>query len=291
MTHYRFIKGVSCVILSFNEEMNISQAIETVKLVSDDIWVIDSGSTDATREIAESLGVNVVKQPWLGFSRQWNFALQDLPLKYDYVMLHASDEQIPDKWAKEFRDVVDRDSPPDLIQTRFEFWWLGKAIRYGGYGKTWIVKAGKRSLMKYMEREVNEHIPLQGVVYQMKEKYIHRDRKEVGRWLEKHILYARLEALERKKFLTSSSVMGKLFGAGQGLRTLWIRQNIYDRLPLFVKPAAYFTYRYFFRLGFLDGVSGTYFHFLHAFWYPMMIDLFSLDETSNGGQCASKNPK
>ena len=270
--------GLSVVVLSFNEAANIERCIQSLHLLSSDIWVVDSQSRDNTVELARKSGAHVVVQPWLGFSRQWNFALQDLPLRHADVMLHASDEQIPEAWAKELQAQLDAPDRPDMVLTRFRFWWMNTPIMHGGYGHTYIVKAGRRPLMVYHEREVNEHIPLHGKIYRMKERYEHNDAKETERWLEKHVKYAQLEARERLRAKTEAALNPKFIGGGQADRVLWIRQNIYDHLPSFIRPLLYFIYRYFFRLGFLDGVRGTYFHILHAFWYPLLIDMFEYQE-------------
>ncbi|HDM78648.1 MAG TPA: hypothetical protein ENG51_19620 [Deltaproteobacteria bacterium] len=55
-------------------------------------------------------------------------------------------------------------------------------------------------------------------------------------------------------------------------RKRWFKENLYLRLPLFIRPFLYFIYRYFFRLGFLDGKEGLIFHFLQGFWYRFLVD-------------------
>lgn len=271
--------GVSVIVLSYNEEDNIERSLRSLLHVSDDIWLIDSQSTDNTVEIAKSIGVNVVVRPWPGFPQQWNFGFTELPLRYPYAMVHASDEQLPEAWLQEFQQTLDQPNPPDMILTRFRFWWMGKPIKHGKMGQTYIVKAGKRELMLYNDRSCNEHIPLQGTVYKMNERYEHRDAKETLRWIHKHIGYAQLEANERRKARDKSERIGKLFGAGQAARVQWIRENVFDRLPPIARPTAYLAYKMVLGQGWRDGLSGTMFHILHGFWFPLMIDLFELEET------------
>ena len=270
--------GVSVLVLSFNEEANIERCLRSLQLLSDDIWVVDSGSTDRTVEIARAMGAHVEVRGWPGYARQWNWGLSELPFRHPLVMIHASDEQIPEAWAREFQRVVDSDDPPDMILTSFRFWWMGRPVVHGKYGNSFIVKAGRRDLMRYAERSVNEHIPLHGRVYRMKERYEHRDAKEVGRWIDKHVKYAQLEAQERRaaRHHPEGRARPSLLRAGQ--RVGWLRENVYDRIPPFVRPAVYFAYRYVGGAGWRDGLTGSVFHFLHAFWFPMMIDVFELEE-------------
>jgi hypothetical protein len=162
---------------------------------------------------------------------------------------------------------------------------MGKPINHGKMGQTYIVKAGKREFMRYNDRSCNEHIPLQGNIYKMNERYEHRDAKETLRWLNKHIKYAQLEANERRKARNQNEHIGKLFGAGQAARVQWIRENVFDKLPPIMRPAAYLTYKMVLGQGWRDGVSGSMFHILHGFWYPLLIDLFELEaELEEEGQ-------
>jgi glycosyltransferase involved in cell wall biosynthesis len=264
-------------VLSFNEEANIERCLQSLKLLTDDIWVVDSGSTDRTVELARAAGAHVEVRPWPGYARQWNWGLSQLPFRNDYVMIHASDEQIPEAWAREFQAALDSDAPPDMVVTAFRFWWMGRPIVHGNYGKTYIVKAGRRSLMQYEDRSCNEHIPLQGRVYRMQERYEHRDAKEVERWVLKHIQYARLEADERRKArLKGAKDRPSVWRRGQRVR--WLRANVYDRIPMFVRPFVYFTYRYVAGAGWRDGLTGSIFHALHALWFPFLIDVFELED-------------
>jgi len=111
----------------------------------------------------------------------------------------------------------------------------------------------------------------------MKERYEHRDAKEVRRWLEKHIRYAQLEAEERRKARSRGAGPGPSLLA-QGQRVRWLREKVYDRLPILVRPAAYFAYRYLAGAGWRDGLTGFLFHYLHAFWFPFLIDVFEIEE-------------
>jgi len=269
--------GVSVLVLSFNEEANIERCLRSLWQMSDDVWVVDSGSTDRTVEIARSAGAHVVVKDWPGYARQWNWGLSELPFRYPFVMIHASDEQIPEAWAREFKGVMDSDNRPDMILTSFRFWWMGRPVLHGNYTKTYIVKAGRRELMRYEDRSCNEHIPHKGQIYKMKERYEHRDAKEVDRWIEKHIRYARLEAEERRLArVNSRASRPSLLKEGQRVR--WLRENVYDRLPIFVRPASYFAYRYVAGAGWRDGLTGSIFHYLHSFWFPLLIDVFELEQ-------------
>ena len=86
--------GRYAIDTEFHRERTYYPALALVQIaVGDDIWLIDSESTDRTVEIAESLGVNVVVRPWPGYVNQWNYALSELPLQHPYVLLLDADEE------------------------------------------------------------------------------------------------------------------------------------------------------------------------------------------------------
>jgi hypothetical protein len=96
-------------------------------------------------------------------------------------------------------------------------------------------------------------------------------------WTQKHIRYARLEAEQLfRNAKENEDLSGRLWGT-QAERTRWIRLRIYNRLPPLLRPALYFFYRVVIRMGFLDGWQAMVYHFLHAFWCPLLIDLFYLE--------------
>ncbi|MFC1642698.1 hypothetical protein ACFL5O_08430 [Myxococcota bacterium] len=112
----------------------------------------------------------------------------------------------------------------------------------------------------------------------------HKDSRAIKAWLAKHIEYAQLEAELRSEARNSRRWSGKLMGEGQAGRVRFLRTQVYDRLPPILRPATYFVYRYLLGRGWRDGLTGTYFHFLHAFWYPLLIDVFDTQNLEGNQQ-------
>jgi hypothetical protein len=124
-----------------------------------------------------------------------------------------------------------------------------------------------------LDAGLREYIVVDGEVDWLHHDMIHDSVKSLGEWTAKHNRYADLEAAEMlskagRQNLTMASKERKL----EGSTRLWLRHQVWDRLPLLVRPLLLFTYRYVFRLGFLDGIPGLIYCFLHDLWYPFLID-------------------
>jgi hypothetical protein len=112
-------------------------------------------------------------------------------------------------------------------------------------------------------------------------------------WVQKHNKYADREMIDllniRYNFLNYDEVKASLFGS-QEQRKRWLKIK-YSSLPLFTRPFIYFLYRYFIKLGFLDGLRGLIWHFLQGFWYRFLVDakIYDINRKSLNMQNIKKN--
>jgi hypothetical protein len=150
-------------------------------------------------------------------------------------------------------------------------YFKGKWIKHGGYYPTWLLRLFRAGKARSEERVMDEHIILSaGRALQLQNDFKDENRKDLKWWLAKHRNYAAREAqamLEEKY----SDMRPDLYG-GQPERKRWLKNNLYLRLPIFLRPFLYFFYRYFLRAGFLDGGRGLMFHFLQGLWYRLLVD-------------------
>lgn len=277
-------KSLAVIILSFNEEKNIAQALDSVVGWANEIIVVDSFSTDRTVEIAASYGCQIYQNRFESFSKQRNFAIEMIPIKSEWIFFLDADEWIPRELKLEIDDRLTQNPTENGFFIKWRFIWMGKWIRRGYY-PTWILRLFRKGAGRCEERKVNEHFIVDGAVDYLLNDMIHEDQKGVGEWISKHNRYATFEALdllEAEKHQDTEYTRAKPFGT-QAERKRWIRYSIWNRIPLFSRPFVYFIYRYVIRGGILDGRAAFIYHFLQAFWYPMLIDIkyLELKESQN----------
>ena len=148
---------------------------------------------------------------------------------------------------------------------------MGKWIKHGGYYPTWILRLFRRGMGKSEEREMDEHIVLiSGRAAELKNDFIDNNRKNLEFWIDKHNKFSSREVVQILDPKKAGDFEGNRLGGKVASRRAL--KNRYLKMPLFWRAFIYFIYRYFFRLGFLDGKEGLIFHFLQGFWYRFLID-------------------
>lgn len=275
--------NIEFLILTKDEEINLPHTLEALLPWADRVHVVDSQSTDLTREIAEEYNqkhpgkVNTVIQPWLGYAKQKNWALDNLPFESDWIFIVDADEIVLPELRNELLDIAAKN--PDVVKesgfyiNRY-FIFLGKRIRHCGYYPSWNLRFFKRGKARYEEREVHEHMIVEGEEGYLKGHMEHNDRRGLEVYMAKHNHYSTLEAREIHSVITGASEQSehldaKLFGNSLQRRR-WIKHHFYPKLPC--KWIFRFLWMYFLKLGILDGVTGFRFClFISA--YEMLIGL------------------
>ncbi|MBN8681334.1 MAG: glycosyltransferase family 2 protein [Chitinophagales bacterium] len=260
---------VTVVILTFNESVNIRQAIGNTVSWAQAVFVLDSGSQDDTVEIAKSMGAQVFHRAFDNYAAQRNHAIKELPFATEWMLFLDADEYLTEALKAEISDLLAGQPEHQGYYLKRRFYFMGKWIRYGGYYPTWLLRLFRRDAA-YCEREINEHIRVKGTTGKLLNDFADNNQKDFTDWLNKHNKYATFEA---EQLALPSQNLGKLTGS-QAERKQWIRERIWSTLlPPLIRPFFYFIYRYFIRLGFLDGKTGFIFHFMHALAYQFIIDV------------------
>ena len=274
---------VSAVVLTRDEELNLPACLASMTDLVDEIFVVDSGSTDSTRQIAAAAGVIVITHEFTGHNAQWQWALRQLPLQHDWVLGLDADQRLTRELADELRELFRTGGTAgfDGFYVARRNIFRGKWIRWGGYYPKRFIKLFRRDRLVHEPADLlDHHFRVQGKAGMLQHDLIEENRKEdnIDFWVQKHLRYAELLALEearRRAGMTPTTVQPALFGDPDE-RAEW-QKKTWTRLPRFVRAPAYFLWRYLFRLGFLDGKQGFAFHFLHAFWFRLITDL-KIDE-------------
>jgi len=272
---------LSVVVLTYNEEVNIGACLESVLDWAGQVVVVDSGSTDRTVEIAHRFGATVVQHPFETHARQWDWAIRNLALKNDWVLGIDSDQRVSSGLRAEIERLFsgggDGLSTVDGFYVKRRQIFRGRWIRHGGYYPKYLLKLFRRSAVSVpLDDLLDHHFAVRGRVLKLKGDLVEENRKDddISFWIDKHNRYATLvakEELERKREPRRDGISLSSLGDPDE-RVSWLK-GVWSRLPLYVRPFLYFGYRYFIRLGFLDGKQGLTFHFLHALWFRLLVDI------------------
>ena len=270
---------LSVVVLTFNEERNLPSCLDSVAGWAEQIFIVDSGSTDGTLAIAERCAAHVVTHAFESHARQWQWALSSLPLDRWVLALDADQSLTPELREDITRKLVDwtgPDSPAGAYLNRRQI-FRGRWIRHGGYYPKYLLKLFRRDAVSMDESDlVDHHFAVNGPTVLLEGDLIEDNRNEavISVWIDKHNRYAALQAREEQARWASAdgrAPAGRVFGSPDE-RANW-RKRLWNRLPLYVRPFGYFVYRYVIRLGFLDGKEGFIFHFMQAWWYRLLVDI------------------
>ncbi|MBS9903570.1 glycosyltransferase family 2 protein [Vibrio alginolyticus] len=270
-------KELSVIILTLNEEQHVKRCIESILPVTTNIFIIDSFSTDATVEIAVSLGAKVYQNPWPGnHAKQFQWGLEHCPIETEWVMKMDADEFILPDLADEINSKLASVNIQDsgiYIKRRVNF--MGSWIKHGGYYPTWLLRIWRYKEGVMEQRWMDEHIKLtSGNTIQFDNDIVDDNKNNLTWWTTKHNHYSTKEAVDILNtiygFKRYDEIEPNLFGTQeQRKRKL---KHIYARMPLFLRPFIYFIFRYFVKFGFLDGKHGLIWHFLQGFWYRFLVD-------------------
>jgi glycosyltransferase involved in cell wall biosynthesis len=262
---------LNVIILTHQEELNLPHALRSLKGLDCEVFVVDSGSTDRTVEIAKAFGARVVKHSFENQARQLNWALDTLPLAASWTLRLDADERLTDDLAAEIGRVLSSDPTAIagyLIKRRVYFW--GRWIRFGGYYPTWLLRLWRTGMARSEEMWMDEHMVVTGgSIGRLQHDFIDENHKSLTFWIDKHNRYSDREVMAINA--SSGESTRQTVGAAVA-RKRFLKNYIYGRSPLFLRAIAYGFLRYFILLGFLDGRAGLVFHFLQGFWYRMIID-------------------
>ncbi|MBD1897851.1 MULTISPECIES: glycosyltransferase family 2 protein [unclassified Coleofasciculus] len=284
---------VSVLIPAKNEQANLAACLESVAR-ADEVFVVDSQSSDRSIEISESYGAKVVQFHFNGrWPKKKNWALDNLPFSNEWVLIVDCDERITPELWDEIATAIQNPEYEGYYLNRKVF-FLGKWIQHGGRYPDWNLRLFKHKTGRYEnlgteeirntgDNEVHEHVILQGKAGYLKNDMLHIDFRDVFHWLERHNRYSNWEARVYLNILTgkdeSGTIGANLFGdAVQRKRYL---KKTWVRLPF--KPLIRFILIYIIQRGFLDGKPGyIYARLMSQYEYQIGVKLYELMEF--GGQ-------
>jgi glycosyltransferase involved in cell wall biosynthesis len=281
---------VSVLVPIKNEAQNLPRCLGRVQW-ADEIFVVDSHSTDGSVEVAQRHGAKVVQFDFNGtWPKKKNWALENLPFKNDWVLILDADEVLPAEAATEVGDAIANTGGIAGYWINRRFFFLGRWLRHSYY-PNWNLRLFRHSLGRYErlttaetrsgDNEVHEHVVVQGPTARLRCEMDHYAFPSVEVFVEKHNRYSNWEAcVATDKLLHGSSEDLSSAAVGRRRRLKMISQ----RLPF--RPLMRFLYIYIWQKGFLDGRDGYYFARLHAIYEFLSVaktyELRRPPETSQG---------
>lgn len=269
------MNNITAIILTKNEEVNISRCINSIKGLADRICVVDSGSTDNTIQIAESLGAEIFHhEPFEHYAAQFNWALDNVGVKTTWVYRIDADEVVTPELGAEIIDMCQKHLDDDVngMVMKFKIAFMGRFLKHGGMYPFYNLTIFKYGKGRYENRAMGEHVILfDGRTIDLKNDCLHYDFKSLDAWINKHNWYATREVNDYIAVRTVGQVdSSELYHEAQKASKL--RDKLYYRLPKFLRAKLYFIYRFYFKLGFLDGKAGYVHAFLQAYWFRFLVD-------------------
>lgn len=280
----------SIYILTYNEEIDIADCIESA-LLSDDVIVVDSFSTDRTIEIASRYPVRIVQHEFESHGKQRTWMLEAIKTKHEWVYILEADERMtPELFAECVAATKSQAAIAYYVAERVMF--MGKWIRYSTQypryqlrlfekGKVWFTDYG------HTEREVCE-----GTTGFLTETYPHyTSGKGLSRWIDKHNRYSSDEAKETIAQLAEGEVSWRnLFWGKSEVEKRRALKDLSLRLPF--RPVLRWIYMYFILRGFLDGKAGFAWCTLQAFYeYLILLKVEEIQQKSETTTLKAKSPQ
>jgi len=265
---------ISFIVPVKNEEHNLRKSLPSIDW-ADEIFVVDSNSSDATVEVAESFGANVVQFKFNGtWPKKKNWSLENLPFRNEWIFILDADEVLPPEAEEELRMIVkDSKHPCDGYWINRRFMFMGKWLKHA-YFPNWNLRFFKHRLGRYEQltesdtqsgdNEVHEHVIVKGKTGKLQCLMDHYAFPDVSTFIEKHNRYSNWEAIAQ---VEGSGRESKLQSGRVKMRRKL--KSWFQKAPF--RPFLRFCYVYVFQKGFLDGIEGYHFARLHGVYEYLSI--------------------
>lgn len=267
------MKGITAIILTFNEEKHIARCIESLSGVVSRIVVVDSLSTDRTKEIATSLGADVYQNPFKNYATQFQWGIDNTSVNTDWTMRIDADEYIEPNLKNEISDFILNPSDVNAVYLRRKMVFLGRPIKHGFFYPAMMLRIWRTGQGKIESRWMDEHVVVENAISSTMRSgdLVDENKNDLAWWTAKHVGYAKREVYDIVYSQYNVHADGNSL-SGQAKVKRWFKSRIYNNAPLSLRASMYFIYRYVLGAGFLDGREGFLFHFLQAYWYRTYVD-------------------
>jgi len=273
---------ITTIILTYNEEKNIADCLKSVYDWSDEIIVVDSGSTDGTLDIVKKYTNKIYSHPFENYAKQRNWSQINTDIKNEWVLHLDSDERVDQDLVEELKRIFSGQFHADGFLASRKTIFRGKWMLHGGHYPIYHLRLFKKSKGSCEDRAYDQYfivkghtLKIKGDIINIMEPDLRLLKKQLKRWVDSKAE----EALDTKKRIANLN-----FSGDPVKRRRWLKEDVYYKSPLFARVLVYFIYRYILRGGFLDGWAGLIFHFWQGFWFMWLVDLEIYRRKSQGAK-------
>lgn len=267
--------SLTVVILTFNEEANIGNCLDSLAGVKAPVFVVDSFSTDRTLDILEERGIRYVQHAFKNYAAQRNWAQENLPFGGEWVLhLDAGETLTPGmvNWINDSFDPAVIGVDGYMFARRAIF--LGRWIKHGGYHPIYHLRLYRKHLGHCENKVYDQHFVVSGTT-ELAEKGADLEDGVMSSLRDFTVSHARWAVFEAVESILAEKDTGEVEARFLGNpieRKRWLKSRVFQRSPLFLRSFLYLFHRYIIKLGFLDGKEGMIFHFLQGFWFRFLVD-------------------
>ena len=274
---------LTVVILTKNEEKNLRKCVESFRGTAKRFVVVDSGSTDGTEALCRELDSELKRagscldfyvHPWVSYADQLNWGLDNTDISTEWSMRMDADEELLEDLAQEIGEKLDElQKPVNGVILRRRTIFMGKWIKHGGRYPELLLRIFRTGKARCEMKIMDEHMILsEGTMVTFEHDLMDNNQKDLDWWTAKHNWYSNREVLDHQLSLEGDYLQEDGGSSRQARIKRVVKNTGYYKLPKFFRAHLYFLYRYWIRLGFLDGTEGRIYHFLQAYWYRFLVD-------------------
>ena len=269
---------LTIVIPSYNEERYIYNTLWQIsrqkEINGTRVIISDANSTDKTIEIAKKFKVKVYKHKFINQAKQINWALRKIKFQTSWILRIDADEYLTKELRKEVTTYINTlNSNYDGISFNRVIKFLNKEIHYGGTSPHKTLRIWKNKKGRCEDVWMDEQIIVKGKVFHLNQNLIDENLNDLKWWKLKHRNYAKREAisfLHNKKNKNKSKFKKKLKNVR---KRKYLKEKIYYKLPIFLRPLLFFLYSMIFKLGIITGWQGLVFYYYQVLWFRLLVDI------------------
>lgn len=263
---------ITIIVLTFNSHKTIAATLCAAKQVSDDIYVVDSFSTDDTLDIVRKFDCKILQHAFQDYGSQRNWAIDNIPTAGGWQLHLDSDEELTSELIAEIQTINLETVPFDGYMVCRQIAFMGRRLNWGGVALTWHYRLFRSGFGRCENRRYDQHFVPSGRTGFLKNRMIDHNNESISEWTFRHNKWASMEAEEMLNTARplSDQIHPDMFGV-PSQRKRFLKSKYY-RLPLFWRAFFYFCYCFFVRLAFLDGARGVIYCVLQSFWFRFLVD-------------------